>query len=137
LAPARPIFLYDADCGLCSTLKWMASFADQSHNLAFLPLTEAANLGLLDSLPRSQWFASSHMLRTDGSMSSAGDALFDLISSLPGFRAFGMFGTAPPLKRTTARLYGALSHLHADSCIASYSGEGSASSDFAVGRSSR
>jgi predicted DCC family thiol-disulfide oxidoreductase YuxK len=120
MLPTLPTFLYDADCGACSTFKRLVSFFDASHSVDFVPINEAARLGLLDRVPRTQWYSSSRMLSPDGTISGGGDALVALLASLPGGLLPSRAVMALPYGPRSARwLYDVVSRLHGGSCTQS------------------
>ena len=111
--PDRPLFLYDSHCGPCNRLKSLASFIDASHRVGFVPLDQAARQGMMSSLPRNEWYSSSHMVRPDGSVSSAGDSMLDLLGNLPGGSLPAAIVSRAPFGPASARfVYGAVSRLH-------------------------
>jgi len=117
MLPTLPTFLYDADCGACATFKRLVSFFDASHSVDFVPIDEAACRGLLEPVPRTQWYSSSRMLSPDGTIRSGGDALVALLARMPGgwlpFRAIMALPHGP---RSARWLYAVLSRLHGGSC---------------------
>ncbi len=115
--PTRPHFLYDADCGPCTRLKSVASFLDAAHRVDFLPIDQAARQGLMSTLPKQDWFSSSHMVRPDGTTTSAGDSMLDLLSLLPGGKLPAAIVSRAPFGPASARfVYGAVSRLHSSTC---------------------
>ena len=117
MATALPRFLYDSDCGLCTRLKSAASFLDASHSVDFVPIHEAAQQGLLSSVPENEWFACSRLILPDGTTSSGGEAMVGLLSLLPGGWAPALLISRAPFGLPAARaVYGVLSRLHSYSC---------------------
>ena len=117
----RPLFLFDSDCGICTRLMGVASFLDASHSVGFLPISEAAEQGLLESVDRARWYSSSHFVHPDGAISSGGDSIVDLVYHLPGGRVPAVLISRAPMGLATARkAYRILSRLHGSSCAAKH-----------------
>ena len=79
--------LYDADCGFCrwSLAKLLAW--DRRRRLKPLALQEPEAARLLGDMDEERRMASWHLIREDGSRTSAGAALPPLLELLPGGRS--------------------------------------------------
>ena len=121
MEPSRPQFFYDSDCGICNRLKSLAETADAPGRVEFVPLSVAREQGLLPKLTDSQLFSSSHLLRPDGSLLSAGDSMLGLMSLLPGGRLpSALLNRAPPGPPAARAFYSLLSKRHSSSCGATH-----------------
>jgi len=117
LATKQPVFLYDADCGLCSAFKRVASRLDASHRVRFLSIQEGSKLGVLDSVPPRLWYASSHMAKPDGTLLSGADSVVELLSLLPAGRFPARFLSTAPVGLSSARwVYSVVLRQHGASC---------------------
>jgi len=117
MSPTRPLFLYDSDCGICTSLKNIASFLDASHRVDFVTIDEAEEKGYLDSIPPSLRFTSSRFLSPDGSISSGGDAILDMFWVIPSMRYLSAsISRIPYGTQAIRRAYGFFSKMHDTSC---------------------
>ena len=85
--------LYDADCGLCKFVVARVLELDRGHRYRPLALQDPRAPELLPGMGEEQRMESFHVVRSDGTVRSAGDGLAELV---------------PPLKRfprASSRLY--------------------------------
>lgn len=116
----RPAFLYDSDCGWCTRFQRAASFLDTSRSVEFVSIRDAARKGILATVPQAKWYESSRMVHPDGTMSSGGDSVVDLLSLLPGLSLPARaVGRSVPGRLLAEKSYGVLSRLHGASCVPS------------------
>lgn len=80
----RPVLLYDGDCRFCRASARAVAALDRRRSFAILPLDDPAAAALLASVPAERRGESMSVVRPDGWVLSAGDALIELTRVLPG-----------------------------------------------------
>jgi predicted DCC family thiol-disulfide oxidoreductase YuxK len=99
---ARPVLLYDDDCGFC---RWSAARVgrrDRRHRLDIAPIQ--ASEGLLSPVPPEERLAAMHVVEPDGRVWTGGAALTRLADLLPGGAPFAALGRTFP--HAAERAYG-------------------------------
>ncbi len=109
----RYLLIYDSDCGICVNFKRMIDFLDARKEIAFFPLRDADDAGLLSSIPISLRKKSFHLRMPGGGLLSGAEALPELMGQLPGGGPLSSVVTrVPPGKRVVRFLYRNVSRLH-------------------------
>ena len=107
------VVAYDSDCGACSRFRSVVGLLDYGRRLRFMDLKQADRVGLLDDVPRSERFASFHLVDTGGRTVSGAEALSSLARLFPGGRVFALvLGRKGMPSAMAAFAYGVLSRLH-------------------------
>jgi predicted DCC family thiol-disulfide oxidoreductase YuxK len=116
------IIVYDADCGPCRKFKHLLNCLDVYHQMKFVSLTEADQVGLLNRIPQSLKYKSFHLISSNLDIQSGGEALLGLIGLFPlGHPISKLIILAPGGKRMMTSVYSIFSKLHdADSCKLNY-----------------
>ncbi|HEX5224747.1 MAG TPA: DCC1-like thiol-disulfide oxidoreductase family protein [Solirubrobacteraceae bacterium] len=81
--------IYDRDCGLCRTIVAAALALDRPRRLRPVAVQSSQAARLLGGMTEEQRLDSVHIVHPDGHASSAGAALAELATLLPGFAAVG------------------------------------------------
>jgi len=92
------------------------------HQLEFLSLTEADEIGLLNRVPQSMRYNSFHLISPNLDIQSGAESLLDLIGLFPlGHHISKLIALAPGGKRLMTCVYSIFSKLHdSDSCKLNY-----------------
>ena len=85
-SPDRAVVLYDADCGFCRWALAKLLVWDRRGRLRPLALQDPEAARLLDEIDDERRMGSWHLIRGDGSRTSAGTALAPMLELLPGGR---------------------------------------------------
>lgn len=80
----RPVLLYDGHCRFCRASARAVAALDRGRSFAILPLDDPAAAALLASVPEERRGESMSVVKPDGWVLSAGDALIELTRLLPG-----------------------------------------------------
>ena len=119
ISTSRYTLAYDSDCGPCTMFRRLVGFLDRSKSIKFIPLTQADNEGLLDSIQKDFRFSSFHLILPGREVRSGSDGVLELIRILPGGRVthpiVRYLPGAIPLVRF---IYARLSRLHNNSSCA-------------------
>lgn len=83
----RALVLYDADCGFCRWSLAKLLVWDRRRRLRPLALQDPEAARLLGDMDEERRMGSWHLVREDGSRTSAGPALPPLLELLPGGRS--------------------------------------------------
>jgi predicted DCC family thiol-disulfide oxidoreductase YuxK len=90
---ASSFLLYDGACGICNWIAALVLAADRSRRLEPVAIASHRGAGLLDDLEPERRLDSWHLVKPDGSRSSAGAAVIDLAELLAP-RSAGAAGRA-------------------------------------------
>ncbi|MPZ23946.1 MAG: DUF393 domain-containing protein [Dehalococcoidia bacterium] len=80
----RSILLYDDDCRFCRACVDLVGAWDRRGRLALLPFSDAEAREALSRVDEELRDRSMHIVRPDGRIESAGDAMVGLLDALPG-----------------------------------------------------
>ena len=100
---ASATLLYDRDCGLCRWSLGKLLAWDRRAALRPLALQEPEARELLAGMDEERRMSSWHLVTSDGSVSSAGDAFGPLLRLLPGGRPLAALAEVSP--RLSERAY--------------------------------
>ena len=79
-APARPLFVYDGDCGFCR--RWVERWRQRTGDrVVYAPFQEVADR--FPSIPRDAFRARVHLIDPDGRVSRGAEAVFRALSQAP------------------------------------------------------
>ena len=107
------VLAYDADCGSCTRFKDFVDFLDLHHQMEFVSLIDADDLGLLDRIPKAERHTSFHLVLPNGNVLSGAAAIPRLMEALPGGAPLAkLVSSAPGGLWLISRLYGSFSKGH-------------------------
>jgi predicted DCC family thiol-disulfide oxidoreductase YuxK len=107
------LLAYDSSCGPCIRFKRFVDLLDSSDRFDFKSLVLADKEGFLDSIPKPMRHLSFHLITTDGTVISGGEAIPTLIGLLPLGGFILKFVTAVPGGLLSIGfVYAVLSRLH-------------------------
>jgi predicted DCC family thiol-disulfide oxidoreductase YuxK len=109
LTMASAFLLYDADCGVCNSIAALVLALDRGEQLEPVAIASPRGAALLVDLEPERRLESWHLVKPDGSRSSAGAAVIDLAELLAP-RSAGPTGRAAAraLATPASWLYGPL-----------------------------
>jgi len=83
--PAKPLMIFDGDCGFCSL--WIGRFEQMTGTAVdYLP-AQAPDLDLrFPEIPRERYDVAVHLIESDGRVYSAAEAVFRALAHTPGRR---------------------------------------------------
>src|SRR5574342_681879 len=79
--PARPILIYDGDCGFCRI--WIAYWQQlTAERVEYQPFQTAADL--IPDIPRTAFESAVHLIWPDGRVVTGAQAVFETLALTPG-----------------------------------------------------
>jgi predicted DCC family thiol-disulfide oxidoreductase YuxK len=103
---ARPIVLYDGDCGVCTALKKEAQRRDAAARLRFIAYQAADLEQISPGLTREMAGRVLYLVQPDGQRFAGARAVFETMRRLPGlWRLIGAIGAFPPLSLLAEPFY--------------------------------
>ncbi|HVM61546.1 MAG TPA: lipase maturation factor family protein [Verrucomicrobiae bacterium] len=103
--PPKPVLVFDGDCNFCR--RWVSRWRDATGDrVEYVPFQHPSVAERFPELPREQCEQSVQLIDTDGSMYSAGDAVFRTLAFAPRHRwPLEMYRSVPGVAVVTESFY--------------------------------
>lgn len=102
----RVLLFYDADCGVCTFFRNVVLRLDSHRRIVSIPIGSREADPYLGDLDDERRWASMHVVGPDGTRTSAGPALLELMRVLPLLRGVaGVLGARDRGARLADRIY--------------------------------
>ncbi len=106
------LLFYDADCGICSSLRAWVHRLDRSGRIRSIPLASSDADAYLGALGDPERFGSMHVVGPDGRRETKGVALLRLVEALPmGWGAARLLESHESGRRASEFVYALFLHL--------------------------